>query len=693
MSLPEGREHAQCALLVVPAKAPVTKLGDRLVVAGVNDRFLRDLADARLEQLLREAEGERLYRLVRRCRRNRGAAGPVEVTPDSDGQRGSRAGRRRTRRIALVLLVRAFPGWFASIVGLALLNGALPALFAVLVGRLVAALPGAVEAGFGSDAGRDVLRIVAGLGIVLALQEVPAAAWVLWEDLLNRYDGYIRSRIMAAALSVPGLELFEDPALAAQTDRTVRFVGRYPGEIVCGYAEKWSAQAQGLAAAVVVATVWPLAAAPLALLWFLAGRQLQVDYARTEGTWAERRRRAYYLKEVGVGSAWAKEVRIFGLVGWLADRFGREWGRYLSQLRHARRRETRTLAPLFGLIIAANAGVLWLAVRSALTGDLGVGALTVLVQGLFAMPFLANQDSDHLVEMGSIPTAELVRLEELVVGIPAPTGQLAVADRPRHEIRFEGVGFAYPASDAAVFDRLDLSIEAGRSLGVVGLNGAGKTTLIKLLTGLERPQHGMIKVDGTDLDDLDPTSWHQCIAAIFQDFVRYEMSARDNIGFGAISRTDKVINIDDDMIMTAARNAGADALIRDLPDGLSTVLSRRFTGGVDLSGGQWQRIALARAMAAVQAGARVLVLDEPTAHLDARAEADIYDRFLDLTSGLTTIVISHRFSTVRRADRIVVLDSGRITEDGTHDELVAADGVYARLFRTQAGRYTGATHA
>jgi ATP-binding cassette, subfamily B, bacterial len=523
--------------------------------------------------------------------------------------------------------------------------------------------------------------------------------------LLNRYDGYIRSRIMAATLSVPRLELFEDPALVAQADRTVRFVGRYPGEIVCGYAEKWSAQAQGLAAAVVVATVWPLAAAPLALLWFLIGRRLQVDYARTEGTWAERRRRAYYLKEVGVRPAWAKEVRIFGLVGWLADRFGREWGQYLSQLRHARRRESRTVVPLFMLIVVANAGVLALAVRSALSGDLSVGALTVLVQGLFAMPFLANQDSDHLVEMGSIPTAELVGLEASVGGIPAPEGQSAVADRPRHEIRLEGVRFAYPASDAAVFDRLDLSIEAGRSLGVVGLNGAGKTTLIKLLTGLERPQHGSIKVDGTDLDDLDQTSWRRCIAAIFQDFVRYEMSARDNIGFGALSRTDQMINIDDkidddnidddvdDMITTAALNAGADAMIRELPDGLSTVLSRRFTGGVDLSGGQWQRIALARAMAAVQAGARVLVLDEPTAHLDARAEADIYDRFLDLTDGLTTIVISHRFSTVRRADRIVVLDSGRITEDGTHDELLAADGQYARLFRTQADRYTGATHA
>jgi ATP-binding cassette subfamily B protein len=179
------------------------------------------------------------------------------------------------------------------------------------------------------------------------------------------------------------------------------------------------------------------------------------------------------------------------------------------------------------------------------------------------------------------------------------------------------------------------------------------------------------------------------VAAIFQDFVRYELPARDNIGFGAV----EVLRDGDadQRLATAARRAGADQILANLPDGLDTTLSRRFPGGVDLSGGEWQRIALARAMAAVEAGARVLVLDEPTAHLDVRAEADLYDRFLDLTEGLTTIIISHRFSTVRRADRIVVLDGGRITEDGSHDELVAAGRQYAQLFQKQAMRYSDTT--
>jgi ATP-binding cassette subfamily B protein len=175
------------------------------------------------------------------------------------------------------------------------------------------------------------------------------------------------------------------------------------------------------------------------------------------------------------------------------------------------------------------------------------------------------------------------------------------------------------------------------------------------------------------------------VAAIFQDFVRYQLPARENIGFGAVERLGQPDA--DERILDAARKAGADAILERLPAGLDTILSRRHDGGVDLSGGQWQRIALARAMAAVGAGARVLVLDEPTAHLDVRAEADLYDRFLDLTQGLTSIVISHRFSTVRRADRIVVLDGGRIVEDGSHDELVAAAGRYATLFHAQAMRY------
>jgi ABC-type multidrug transport system fused ATPase/permease subunit len=245
------------------------------------------------------------------------------------------------------------------------------------------------------------------------------------------------------------------------------------------------------------------------------------------------------------------------------------------------------------------------------------------------------------------------------------------------EIRFDAVRFAYPGTELVVLDGFDLTVEAGKSLAIVGPNGAGKTTLAKLLCRLYDPQSGAVRVDGVDLREIDLEGWRARLAAVFQDFVRFELTLRENV-----APLGEVAAASDSQILHALDLAGAGELAS-----LDTVLSRQYEGGTDLSGGQWQRIALARALLAVERGAGVILLDEPTAQLDVRGEAEIFDRILEATRGLTTILVSHRFSTVRHADRICVLERGKVVELGSHDELMAHEGRYRRMFELQASRF------
>jgi ATP-binding cassette subfamily B protein len=272
------------------------------------------------------------------------------------------------------------------------------------------------------------------------------------------------------------------------------------------------------------------------------------------------------------------------------------------------------------------------------------------------------------------PVAAVLRLEAaMAVAGAMPSGTRGATGMPASAIHFRDVTFAYPGG-APVLDGFDLTIPAGASLAIVGSNGAGKTTIAKLLCRLYDPQQGTIEVDGIGMRELSLEDWRSRLTAVFQDFTRFELPLRDNVAPAGAP---------DEAIRSALEQAGAAQLA-----GLDTILARGYDGGVELSGGQWQRVALARALCAVQQGAGLVLLDEPTAQLDVRGEMEIFERILAATRGRTTVLISHRFSTVRLADRICVLEHGRVVELGTHEELMALGGRYRTMFDLQAQRFS-----
>ena len=401
------------------------------------------------------------------------------------------------------------------------------------------------------------------------------------------------------------------------------------------------------------------------------------------------RRRNYYFRRIGLDPPAAKELRVFGLAPWVRDHYRESYLEFMGPVWAERRRIYLwpfILITLFALIVSA--GALAALGHTAATGGIELRDLALTFQAAIAAINLGSHypESDTQTQFGMMSYAGMLGFERGVERYEGSTIQLEPVHDPKglpkQELRFDHVSFTYPGSERLVLNDFELSIEAGRSTAIVGLNGAGKTTLVKLLGRLYEPDSGCIRTDGIDIRHFPIDDWHRQIGIIFQDFNCYELSAADNIGFGSIP------NIGDrEAIRKAARNAGIIEAIERLPKGFDTPLSRQYEGGADLSGGQWQRIAIARALFALEGGASILVLDEPTAALDVRAEAEFFDNFVELTRGITTILISHRFSSVRHADGIVVLQGGRVVEKGTHEELLAAGGRYAKLFQLQADRF------
>ena len=517
----------------------------------------------------------------------------------------------------------------------------------------------------------------------------------------GRAGSWLLDRLMRSCLDPPGLAHLERPDLAEELSRARDFDAGIAApplavamrEIGNGFTEI----ASGLAQAMLLAAYrwW----APL----LVGGAWLSTHVLlRESALWkiwhaegvVEQQREVDYNYRLAVDAPAAKEVRLFGLADWVVERFAARRRRFAEILYQERRLRQRPLGWSLALIVGANAIVFASLARSAAAGALSLSQLVVFAGAAVGCASLAFGEFDWWFRGSAQPIPKVLDLARSM----APAGQVALGTRPAtglpaREIRFDGVRFAYPGTDIQVLDGFDLVVEAGQSLAIVGPNGAGKTTLAKLLCRLYDPQGGAVRVDGVDLREIDLEGWRARLAAVFQDYVRYELTLRENVaplgvvgttpsGADPVGAEDGAAGADDAQIQRALELAGAGELAT-----LDTVLSRQYEGGTDLSGGQWQRVALARALLAVERGAGVVLLDEPTAQLDVRGEAEIFDRILEATRGLTTILVSHRFSTVRHADRICVLEHGKVVELGSHDELMAKGGRYRHMFELQASRF------
>jgi ABC-type multidrug transport system fused ATPase/permease subunit len=554
-----------------------------------------------------------------------------------------------------------------------LLRGALPVVFAVAMGLLVAAV----------QHGSGLAGPLAFVGVVFVLLQVLTPIHqAIGANLGDRTAAWLYDRLTHACVRPPGMAHLEDPALT--TDLTVarEFDTGMTGpplnlsvDFIAGSLVEMMA---GLGCAIVL--FWYAWWAPLVLggawlatHWFLRESAVWRDRNTDEVRAAQRD--AEYAYRLAVDPAPAKELRLFGLASWTIDRFLARRTRLHALQYEATRLRERPLAWSMLLVTGANIAVFWSIAADARSGALPLGEVVVFAQVAVGSSMIAFGGLNWALDGAAAPVAAVLRLEPAMTPAGALAGGTAGQRRtdglPAREICFRDVSFAYPGTP--VLEHFDLTIPAGSSLAIVGQNGAGKTTLAKLLCRLYDPQAGAIEVDGVDLRELSLDSWRGRIAAVFQDFTKFELPLRDNVAPAGAP---------DPVIERALEEAGAAGLAS-----LDTVLSRAYDDGADLSGGQWQRIALARALCAVHLGAGVVLLDEPTAQLDVRGEAEIFDRILRATRRCTTILISHRFSTVRHADRICVLENGRVAELGTHDELMAAGGRYKTMFDLQAQRF------
>lgn len=585
-------------------------------------------------------------------------------------------------RLALVRVLGWAPRRVAiGLIGFHAVYAALPALGAVAASQVIGHLAADRQT-------IPVVNIVFLCAVLAANVSVMHTLNLANTHIARTIDGRVRSEVRQAMSRLDSLGLAERPdflddvALAA----TSGGAGGYEQSIGTGVSAQVQVMARMVSTVITALVIVPfspvLAVVVFALAWSSRFwlRRLQLSLAESESLDAAGRRRTAYWAELAAGQGAAKELRLFGIGGWTVDRHRDEALGYMVPRWQARIRLIR--AQWVALLLAVVGGFLVLGVPSWYASRGLVGAedmVRYIVAGFAVLGLSGSVGRIFAIEHAQFALTALTRIRSRIRDAQhegqhvaqVPGGPTSTPDA----IELRGVSFAY-GDRPAVLQHIDLSLAPGEVVAVVGPNGAGKTSLVKLLCGLYRPTLGTIQLP------VPPEQWRHEVAVLFQDYVRYPLSLTDNVMLSAPD------HVDEAGVRRALALAGAEDLVAQLPRGQRTVLSKLYDGGVDLSGGQWQKIALARAIYAAQHGRRLLIMDEPTAHLDAAVEADFYDRVVRALTGVAVVMISHRLSTVRSADRILLLDHGAILEQGSHDQLMLADGRYAEMFRLQASRFT-----
>ena len=586
----------------------------------------------------------------------------------------------------LKLIWLTSPGLTQGNIALRLLRAALP-LAMLYIGRLIlddivqlSRLPAA------SRAVSPVFGLVAlEFGLVLLTDALGRAVALLDSLLGDLFTNSSSVRLMRHAAELD-LDQFEDSAFYDKLERARR-------QTLSRSVLMSQVLAQGqdtvtlvlLAGGLVAFQPWLLGLLLLAVVpAFLGESHFNERSYSLSHSWTPERRELDYLRQTGASDETAKEVKIFGLSDFLINRFSTLSDQFYAQNKVLALRRAGWGTVFAAIGAAGYYGAYLYIIKQAVGGTISIGQLTFLAGSFARLRALLEGILSRFSQVadGALYLQDFFDFFQITPRIVRPTAGQAARPFPqpiRQGFTFEDVGFRYKNAEKWALRHLSFELRAGEKLALVGENGAGKTTLVKLLARLYDPSEGRILLDGHDLREYDPAELRQEIGVIFQDFVRFQLPAGQNLAVGRIEERQNQPRIEQ-----AAHQSLADSVIAKLPLGYDQMIGRRFNGGVDLSGGEWQKIALGRAY---MREAQLLILDEPTAALDARAEYEVFERFKELTQGKTAVLISHRFSTVRMADRILVVEHGRVQEIGSHEELLARGGRYAELFQLQAAGY------